>query len=259
MWNRPEEPGGELNLYELRIVSFLNGGEREEYVYLPGFYNQCQFYGKPCEYTFYVRAVNTKYFDNSTIQFKDDKIPDCVPEQKLQLDSSVEKFPGRWSNQPSYQCFSEKMVEIIIKLVCFFMLTVLMVALSIKLYRGWKKMKSVKIIFPFGFDPLAQDIQIIQPNKKEYEFDNSYEKIDYQEVDKLLNTEDKKCVLLPLDNNQEANKCDYMFMQQISSSDSGISCPKEENVPESSDFILENGYLKMNKHMNSMTVKQVCN
>lgn len=267
LWEAPEELSGYVNLYELKIVSNIEGVIEEKYVYLHGHYNQCQFYGSPCDYTFFVRGVNlksTNFNKNWGQQLSSDSnIPDCLSEYSQYLDESIAIFSGPWSKQANVNCYFENMTRLLAKILCFFILFSFMFAITFKLFHHYKKMSSIKIILPAGFD-IVYEQKEIPHTRMEYDqesvekplitFDDTIQikPIVNLDVDKSKKPEigidmgsDVNYTEINFEQRKQTEEDDvYLPMRQISATDSGIICPKDEQA-----------YLCMEKPVNNNQIE----
>lgn len=136
-------------------------------MHLLGSRNQCKFYGNPCDYIFFIRAINLKY--GSNISMSTDLNPvDCGSDLHvlhLLRTYTDDILPGPWSEMLGIQCYFENMMVVMVKIICFLTILMLLIGFSFPLWRYFKDMVNIKVVPPAEFKQLlstSQDTECLE-------------------------------------------------------------------------------------------------
>lgn len=152
-WERPEKPGGTVDLYQIRRVKDESTVSKIEILNTTNLYFaliHCE--GVDESETYQVRAVNYDEdpFHGILADRKEVKLPS-------ELNRRLLEYPGPWSPPSSVACRSKNGLNMILILLAICAVIVMMYC-SIKLYKKYRKMEDIKPVLPSGLGIPEKDI-----------------------------------------------------------------------------------------------------
>lgn len=287
-WEVPTVLGGNLDFFQLKLISAAKHESVEEQIYrIDGRSTSCIINNFRCEnekIDFSVRSVNIeiptatpeKSFHNRTVS--------CLAFQEPIDKDGEGQFHGQWSQPIIYYCRQSFSMAMTGAIFLFAFSFVVFVYVFIRLYQKYKDMKDIHIVWPKGLDP---DSVTSSPSKKgsydgvkDLDLIKDHVLTDIEEEEEVMEKEKfispqivatpetrhgerestKSEVFLPFICNPKTNEIFYQLPKSLEAKETTKSVPNSPVKPtgytafHSDPHVDQNtGYMKMYAPQNSRT------
>lgn len=198
-WEAPKLPGGNLDYYQLKLISSHENDLVEENVYrLQGSSVACVLKGLPCQkdqVAFAVRGVNVQSGKAENSFMNSEMLPNCLSFPETKTSKNDSQYYGEWSPPVTLFCPNHLSIVTILAALVVFPLWLLSIYIFWRIYQKYKKMKDIHIVWPRDLDP-----ELPSPHSSSFR----------QDVDLL-----KNCPLMNLKEEEEVIEEDIFLPKPI--------------------------------------------